>query len=747
MKIIGRLLSISAALILTTNISDAEDLGSVSVFGSQDETQQAGSAHFIGDDEIKKWNYTDPERILSRIPGVYSQTEDGYGLRTNIGMRGVNPLRTSKINTMEDGVLQGPAQYSNFSMYFYPDTGRMEGVEVLKGPAAVGTGPKTTAGTVNWISRTVPTQGTKGHYSFTLGDDGFSRNHAYYGAQLSPSISYVFEVHDYRADGFKSIKGTSNPGDTGFDKTSDLFKIRYTPVGSKWNQYFELSSQNTEETSNETYIGLTTAAFHSDPFQRYGASAADQMDADYHRYIFTHYMEPSSTSRLTTKLYKTRFSRLWAKMGKVYVDPQGNGSGSVSSVSLSALDMQGACAADAGNELRACNIITGTTATAANEYLEMAMGHRDYGMTGVQFVINKQMGNHDIEIGYRRHKDYRLREDSGFIRKYGLDSNNTLSFKSETGATDGAGELKDTDAESWHIKDIITHGNFTTTLGLRYEDTESNDGTEANPGNSKQDVNDDETMLSAATVYQIQGGAQIFAGYHQGYSPIGAGTSADATPEESDNYEVGLRMSTPDSFIELIAFYVDYENLLESCLIANGCTGNIGDSNNAGKAEIKGIEFQYRLADIFAAPAMKGQSTMKSIKYPLLVSGILQDSEYLTNTDDELNQLGKSIAYVPDFQMYVSLGAETPNWAVTLGAKYHDDTFTNPSNTYKTGKAWIFDLHSSMNLPIKVAGVRNARGFINIDNLLDKTIVASEHNYGKRPNKPQTFMAGVKFDF
>ena len=53
---------------------------------------------------MKRNNYTDSERIMRRIPGVYSQTEDGYGLRTNLGMRGTTALRTTKINILEDGV-------------------------------------------------------------------------------------------------------------------------------------------------------------------------------------------------------------------------------------------------------------------------------------------------------------------------------------------------------------------------------------------------------------------------------------------------------------------------------------------------------------------------------------------------------------------------------------------------------------------------------------------------------------------
>ena len=34
-----------------------------------------------------------------------------------------------------------------------------------------------------------------------------------------------------------------------------------------------------------------------------------------------------------------------------------------------------------------------------------------------------------------------------------------------------------------------------------------------------------------------------------------------------------------------------------------------------------------------------------------------------------------------------------------------------------------------------------------LDNLFDKSYIASAHNYGVRPNKPQTVMAGISSDF
>ena len=142
---------------------------------------------------------------------------------------------------------------------------------------------------------------------------------------------------------------------------------------------------------------------------------------------------------------------------------------------------------------------------------------------------------------------------------------------------------------------------------------------------------------------------------------------------------------------------------------------------------------------------MKGSgASTSSTRYPLIISGMLQDSEYKGQNS---SYVGNSIAYVPDFQLYTSLGMVTNNWDIYLGAKYHDDTFTDDLNTYRTGKAFIFDVSAGMDVPMNFGGIKKARLFANIDNLFDKTIVASQHNYGSRPNKPLTFMAGVKFDF
>lgn len=97
----------------------------------------AGSAHIVDEATLEKFDYIDIHQIVSTIPGVYVRSEDGYGLRPNIGMRGATAERSQKITLMEDGVLIGPAPYSAPAAYYFPNVARMSAVEVFKGPVAI----------------------------------------------------------------------------------------------------------------------------------------------------------------------------------------------------------------------------------------------------------------------------------------------------------------------------------------------------------------------------------------------------------------------------------------------------------------------------------------------------------------------------------------------------------------------------------------------------------------------------------
>jgi Fe(3+) dicitrate transport protein len=718
----------------------ADDLAPLSIFGGQEASEIAGSSAYIGDDELKKSGYTDTERLMGRVPGVFSQTEDGYGLRTNIGMRGTNPNRTTKINITEDGILQGPAVYSNPSMYFYPDAGDAEGIEVLKGATAIGNGPRTTAGAINYISRSVPTEGSKGYFNQSFGDDEYMRNHLYYGGTMG-NLSYVVESHKTSTDGYKKIENLlqGNDTNTGFRKNSDLVKIRYTMPSS----YMELSSQNTSETSHASYIGQTREDFNADPNRRYNISSKDKMDNDYHRYIFTYGMDLSPTSSLVAKMYKAKYSRNWKKVGEMKVSSDGTSTGTMTTVKMSKIDWDTNCAADSGTELRACNIVTNGLAMVNGETIKRSLGHRDYGMYGYDVRYNTVMGAHDITIGYRSHRDYRDRKDSGISEQYTL-TNAGTNGRMHLVSGDYVGTSGNDDyasAESLSIIDRITHGNFVTTLGLRNEDVDYWEYTDG-AGNTTHD--NSQTMIAASTVYNMGNGKSAFVAYSQGYQPTGVSSQE---PEESDNYEIGYRSNSMNSYMEIIGYHVDYDRLYETCNIASGCADSSNAAKNSGEAEVTGVEFIYRINDLFATPQMKGAAnTGSGIRYPMVVSLTFQEAEHKTTTKGGEFDSGARIAYTPEQIAYVAVGAETNMWDMQLSAKYNDDVKNKgSSNASSTDSAVIFDLRSGMDLG--GIGYNGARGYFNVDNLFDKQYIASAHNYGVRPNKPRTVMAGIALSF
>jgi outer membrane receptor protein involved in Fe transport len=168
---------------------------------------------------------------------------------------------------------------------------------------------------------------------------------------------------------------------------------------------------------------------------------------------------------------------------------------------------------------------------------------------------------------------------------------------------------------------------------------------------------------------------------------------------------------------------------------------------NAGEAEVTGVEFIYRINDLFATPQMKGAAnTGSGIRYPMAVSLTFQEAEHKTTTKGGEFDSGARIAYTPEQIAYVAVGAETNMWDMQLSAKYNDDVKNKGSSlASSTDSAVIFDLRSGMDLG--GIGYNGARGYFNVDNLFDKQYIASAHNYGVRPNKPRTVMAGIALSF
>jgi Fe(3+) dicitrate transport protein len=283
----------------------------MSVIGSKEDLiKSTGSVTLIDELELEKFEYDDIGRILATVLGVNIRQEDGYGLRPNMGFRGVTPERSKKINIMEDGVLISPAPYSASAAYYFPNTTRMTAIEVTKGPSTIKYGPNTVAGTLNLISRQVP-ESQEGALDIGVGTDKYGKLHAYYGNTIN-DFGFLIEGLHFKADGFKELDGG---GDTGFDKSDLMAKFNYRLDGDDYSQLIELKLSYGEETSDETYLGLTDSDFAENPYRRYVSSRLDQMNWEHQQVQLTHHIKFSSFDA-TTRVYRNDFERDWFKVNE-----------------------------------------------------------------------------------------------------------------------------------------------------------------------------------------------------------------------------------------------------------------------------------------------------------------------------------------------------------------------------------------------------------------------------------------------
>src|SRR5688572_24810446 len=89
---------------------------------------------------------------LGKVAGLRVRDEEGFGLRPNVGIRGLNPTRSSKVLLLEDGLPFTYAPYGDNASYYHPPVERFESIEVLKGSSQIAYGPVTLGGVLNYIT-------------------------------------------------------------------------------------------------------------------------------------------------------------------------------------------------------------------------------------------------------------------------------------------------------------------------------------------------------------------------------------------------------------------------------------------------------------------------------------------------------------------------------------------------------------------------------------------------------------------
>ncbi|MDP1551257.1 MAG: TonB-dependent receptor plug domain-containing protein [Nitrosomonas sp.] len=129
----------------------------VDVIGAPENLEHiSGSANVLDKKTLEQSRVFTVNEALRKVPGIHARDEEGLGLRPNIGIRGLNPTRSTKINLLEDGIPLAYAPYGDNASYYHPPIERFDRIEILKGADQIRFGPQTIGGVINYITPTPP---------------------------------------------------------------------------------------------------------------------------------------------------------------------------------------------------------------------------------------------------------------------------------------------------------------------------------------------------------------------------------------------------------------------------------------------------------------------------------------------------------------------------------------------------------------------------------------------------------------
>jgi len=716
----------------------------VSIIGSKYKVKDiAGSATFLDVQDIREHTLDDINRILRRVPGVNLREEDGMGLFPNISLRGVDSARSSKVTIMEDGILMAPAPYSAPSAYYTPTTGRMSGIEVLKGSSQIQYGPHTTGGAINFLSTPVPTTETV-YSKSTFGTYNEIRNHSYFGntTQLDGGgkFGYLVEYYTRSNTGFKdldvnpaSMRGSA---DTGFAKQEPMLKMFYEPKTAKYQRY-EAKIGWTGLDANETYLGLSTDDFRNDPYRRYAASRFDEIESTQFRSSIKHLIELDSNTSLVTTLYGNTFHRNWQKLNKV--------SGNNLSKALTVAAQK--------------QIIEGYAAGT----LELKNNNRGYYMYGIQSVLaHKHMQGdteHNIEVGVRFHYDQIRRKQ--WEEDFTQDANGNITAVNVTPRGAAGNRLQRTYATTVHATDAIKKGKWTFTPGARIETL-------------KQEYCDDNTNCASATMEQsttysvIVGGASlkydmydsggedldVFGGVHRGFSPSSPRSrlKSGIKEETSIGFELGTRYSNAKkAFASEAVFFLTRLN----DMVVNDSVGGTGTgaSANLGKVQTAGLELQ--------ASYDHGLAKGWAIQTPSYVTATYTDARFMSSvgSDDSESifagaKQDNMLPYIPEVSINFGFGAIYKKVSASIDANFVSAAYADGSNSASISdpdgtpneRFGKIDSRLVIDASMGYQYSNKLRIFGNIRNLANTQYMVSRQPHGPRPGAPLTFMGGLEFN-
>ncbi|MDX1464091.1 MAG: TonB-dependent receptor plug domain-containing protein, partial [Halomonas sp.] len=210
----------SALIAVGAQAQDATELDTLVVQGDWlgNPTEEAvqtysGARTVIEPEQLHDSGALNIEDALRSVPGVQVLDETGTGVLPNIGLRGLNPLRSERLKMMMDGYPIAIGPYSNVSASLFPVTLQsIDTIDVVRGGAAVHYGPNNVGGVVNFLTKPIPgeTEQTLSERVTIAEDTGHVFHDTYYrvGGFVTDDLALQFQANVQGGEGFREHSDT-----------------------------------------------------------------------------------------------------------------------------------------------------------------------------------------------------------------------------------------------------------------------------------------------------------------------------------------------------------------------------------------------------------------------------------------------------------------------------------------------------------------------------------------------------------
>lgn len=716
------------------------------VIGTPERLMQiSGSGAVVTSQDLARSRPFSVNDALRQVAGVFPRDEEGAGARPNIGIRGLNPTRSTKVLLLEDGIPLAFAPYGDNATYYHPPIERFERIEVLKGAAQVRFGPQTVGGVINYITPATPDELTARASVQGGSRDSFALDALVGGPLLGGSVL----LH-------ANHKQTAGARDNQLLRFTDLFgKGEWDLTDS---QRLTLKASWFRERSDITYTGVTRAEFAADPRGNPFPRGNDTFHTDRTSLTAAHGWDLASGLELKTTAYHHRFDRDWWRQSSNSTQRPNDASDPACADMANLLS-------GCGNEGRLRSYDTWGLETRAT------LDHRDFLGLGIGGAT---------EIGLRYHEEQQRRRqlngDSADAREAGISVNAGLREN----------QLRHATALAAFAQSTLDFGRLSLVPGVRLEmiDYERRNlpvdilvggrpsGAKTVETRGSQSL--DELVPGLGAIFRLTDAIMLYGGVHRGFAPprvedvvTPTGGSVDLDAELSWNWEAGVRGTfLPGLHADATFFAMDFENQIVPQSIAGGVGTTL---TSAGKTLHKGGELSLRFSsraagmttatDFFARTALTWLPTARYASTRIATAPCFDGRTPGTPVETGQGPVpcgvardveGNRLPYSPEWLLGAAVGLEHGGFTgqvelVGQSSMYADDVNLLPVSP--DGQRGLIGGWTVLNL---AASYRPGDGkwelFATARNLFDRTIIA-DRSRGILPGMPRTLTAGATLRF